>query len=376
MATTVDWITGEISIPKADLLLIQAGPPEIRQLDTDAFRLELKDLEDDVAGGRPWTRTHNHNLPVTISGVTYARTFEIIAPYFVTFEDGQYRVSLVGSNNNIPDVATVNQVGLLSNNSAGLTFSEQINDQSFIGKVWIDTIDGSSGTQFPRGTPTDPVSNFADAHTIAVARKFKEFHVVGDITPTVHLTKHVLIGYGEQLGHVTLNGIVDTTDCLFDHLTVTGTMTGPSTFEHCVVDIVSGFSGTVHRSGLIGSLEIDPLSTDVVRLYQCYSDISGVGRPTIDLNGADCPVSVRDYSGGLTLSNLNQGNDASFDLASATLELDATCTSGTVVVRGVGTLIDNSGVGVTVIKDGFVDALDVMLARDHARGANVQTQAP
>ena len=38
---------------------------------------------------------------------------EIINGYTVTFQDGQYRVRFVGSNNNISDVANLNQVSLL-----------------------------------------------------------------------------------------------------------------------------------------------------------------------------------------------------------------------------------------------------------------------
>lgn len=118
MATTVNWLTGEIFILRADMPVIQASP-EIRELDTDAFFDDLKNLEASLYG-MPWPDTQRHSLSYIISGISYAQGIEIIPPYFVTFEDGQYRVNLVGSNNNIADVATANQVGILSNNSAGL----------------------------------------------------------------------------------------------------------------------------------------------------------------------------------------------------------------------------------------------------------------
>ena len=134
MATTVNWITGEITIPRADMPIVQASP-EVRSLDTTAFFDDLKDLEAS-AEGMPWPDTQRHNLSYTISGVQYAESLEIIAPYFVTFEDGQYRVSLSGTNNNIIDVATANQVGILGNNSAGLIF----NAQQSIGQADLDNI--------------------------------------------------------------------------------------------------------------------------------------------------------------------------------------------------------------------------------------------
>lgn len=120
MAVTVNWSTGLISIPKADLTLVSGT---LYELDTDAFRLELRALEASEPG-LPWPRTHDHNTTYTVAGVTYARKVEIINGYTVEFEDGQYSVRLVGSNNNIFDVENnvlvQNQVQIIANNSAGL----------------------------------------------------------------------------------------------------------------------------------------------------------------------------------------------------------------------------------------------------------------
>jgi len=118
MAISVNWITGEITVPKADTTLVQASP-EIRALDTEQFWLDLKDLEAAVEG-MPWPDTQENFPSYTIQGIVYAQAFRIINPYFVTFEDGQYAVTLDGTNNNILEVATQNQVRLSSSNSAGL----------------------------------------------------------------------------------------------------------------------------------------------------------------------------------------------------------------------------------------------------------------
>jgi len=50
MAITVNWPTGVISVPKADMTLVQSTPIEIRELNINTFRLRLKDLEDDAEG--------------------------------------------------------------------------------------------------------------------------------------------------------------------------------------------------------------------------------------------------------------------------------------------------------------------------------------
>lgn len=118
LVQSVNWVTGEITISRTDMPLIQASP-EVRELDTVALFDELKLLEASEEGA-PWPDTQRHNLQYVISGMTYAESVEIIPPYSITFEDGQYGVSLKGSNNNIIDVSNSNQVRILGNNSAGL----------------------------------------------------------------------------------------------------------------------------------------------------------------------------------------------------------------------------------------------------------------
>jgi len=46
MAITINWPTSVINVPRADLTLVQTTPTEIRNMDLNWFRLQLKDLED------------------------------------------------------------------------------------------------------------------------------------------------------------------------------------------------------------------------------------------------------------------------------------------------------------------------------------------
>jgi hypothetical protein len=116
MAISINWATKVVTIPQSDLTSLGGG---VYQLDVNSFRLALKELEDDEAG-IVWKDTHSHNSEVSLSGVTFARTFEMINSYTITFEDGQYTVKCVGANHNIGDVKNVNQVSLIIGNSAGL----------------------------------------------------------------------------------------------------------------------------------------------------------------------------------------------------------------------------------------------------------------
>lgn len=164
MAITIDYsgLAYIINVPQADLT--PTADPNVFNLDVDWFRLQLKDIEDGVVG-QIFPDTHIHNTEVTLGGVTFARVFEVIAPYTVTFEDGQYAVNLIGANNNIADKVNLNQVSVRSNNSAGLvnlnlasaiwdellaghltagTTGKALNDAGAAGNPWSTSVVGNT----------------------------------------------------------------------------------------------------------------------------------------------------------------------------------------------------------------------------------------
>jgi hypothetical protein len=124
MAPSIDWPTGVISIQQSDTSLLTLLSGTLYELDTDALRLALKDLEDSEEG-MLWPDTHRHNTIVTISGIAYARTVEIINNYSIQFlPDSQWSVLMDGAtNNNYHDVEAgilvQNQVQIIAQNSAG-----------------------------------------------------------------------------------------------------------------------------------------------------------------------------------------------------------------------------------------------------------------
>ena len=142
MAISVNWPTGVITVPQADLTFISGT---LYELDTDAFRLALKDLEDDVEG-QPWPDTHRHNTEVTVAGTTFARVIEIINGYSITFENGAYTVRLAGSNNNFFDVENgilnQNGVSIIAGNSAGLIVGAGADPADIADAVWDEVTSG------------------------------------------------------------------------------------------------------------------------------------------------------------------------------------------------------------------------------------------
>jgi len=354
MAITIDWGTRIISVPKADLLLVQSMPTEIRQLDLDAFRLELKSLEDDPAG-MPFPITHNHVAPITVGGVTLARVVEMLNGYTVTFEDGQYAVNLVGSNSNVGDVVNVNQVSIRSANSAGLTFSEQINDQSFIGAaVYVDVAEGQSGTSFPRGTPTSPVNNLTDALSIADIRSLQNVILTGFVTANgTHTLDFHNFDAGAGASNVILLSGASTVNSSFERLILVGAQAGLSRINNCILG-VDGLGGLTEVEGRI----VDSIVNTVAGITQytagagCLLDncaFIAPDSPQIEFNANGKGFGMRSCTGNILITNQTVSEELELNFAGARVEIASSCTAGTLNISGNATVVDNSGVGCTVV---------------------------
>lgn len=128
MALSVNWATGVITVPQADLTLVVGA---LYEHDTDAFWAEIKSIEASEEG-IVFDDIQDHNSTYSIAGVTYAQKVEIIAPYSVQYENtgGNYSVRLTGSNNNLFDVENgilvpTPGVTIIGQNSAGLIVTQE-----------------------------------------------------------------------------------------------------------------------------------------------------------------------------------------------------------------------------------------------------------
>ena len=365
MAISVNWVTGVITVPKADLTLVQSSPTEIRSLNLDAFRQELKTNEASEDGA-PYTDTHSHVAPISVGGVALARVVEILEPYTVTFEDGQYAVNLIGANSNVGDRVNVNQVSVRSANSAGLTYSKEVEDQSFTdSRVWLDTTAGQSGTVFPIGTPGTPVSNLPNAKAIISARTLpKRLQFRGTMnTSGESLEDFNVRGSGTPLSEIVFDGS-STSNLVVENCEISGTMNGAAVFEGCSFGNTTQFAGRAERCGMTGPITLTLVGSSFIEFIDCHSDIPGTGAPTLDFGSdTNTQVSIRDYTGGLIVTNMTDSNSvASIDCISGRITIDSSCTAGTILVGGLAVLNDNSGPGCAVIRRSLDPVLSEQLA--------------
>lgn len=362
MAISIDWGTSVINVPKADLTLIQEVPTEIRELNLNWFRLQLKDLEDSD-DGMPFQKTHNHNTEVNLGGLTFARVIEILIPYTVTFEDGQYAVNLVGANSNVGDRVNVNQVSVRSSNSAGLISTPLMEFSSFEGGVWWDpeNVTGVAGygTLFPLGTRLKPTRNLTDVKTIADYRGFNVIYVMGDVTinTTLDFTRFIFEGQTHVNNIASISAGVNVLNTVFRDLTISGTLDGGNEVTRCTINDLDYVNGHIHDCGLEGAINLAGGSDSI--LADC-STLDPYNPPVIDMGGSGQNLIMPNYVGLLTVKNLSGNNFIGIGLNAGTIILENTIISGTVQVIGIGKLQDENGDeiptgtwngGVTIIND-------------------------
>jgi len=363
MAITIDWITKIISVPKADMTLIQSVPTEIRELALNSFRVSLKDIEDNV-DGMPNVDTHRHNTEVLLSGITYARVLEIINGYTVTFEDDQYAVNLTGANSNVGDVVNVNQVSVRSQNSAGLISSSAIEYASFNGGVTIDVNSTIIGTVYPAGTPNNPVNNIADATLIANVRGLDKMYFISDWTfpNTTNISGFELYGQGLQKTTLTFeSGSILANVEVFD-TTITGLETGIVGFTNCkIIDLgsvglaPSSIDVLISHCFIEGDITIPSNYSGTLTAVDSWAipDVNG-NPPKLDMGGAAMGLQMNNLSGFICIDNCTVStNEVEIFLNSGGVEIGATTTAGNFTLTGTGSL-NNLGTGIRLDAKGLV----------------------
>lgn len=347
MAITIDWSTFVINVPKADTVLVQSYPAEIRQLDLDEFRLILKDIEDSEEG-MSFTKTHTHNTEVSLGGLTYARIIEILDPYTITFEDGPWAVNLIGANSNVGDKVNFNQVSVRTNNAAGLISSPLIEFASYGNSITIDEVNGTDSAIFPFGTPASPCKTLLNARDIAIARGFKTINVIGDLTfafvPAGVLVDYIFIGNGRRSSTLTISN-VEFTNCYFKNCTLQGTFSNSSYVDatDCTIKNLYNITLHAHDCDLSGVIELNELTNNICSFVSCYDGVPGSSTPIIQVN--DCAaLNIWQYSGGISVTNVTtSGAQILIDLNSGRLFVDSSDTEGDIIVSGVGKVYGTTG---------------------------------
>mgnify|MGYP003646437625 CR=1 FL=1 len=347
MAYTVDWDTKVISIPQSDLVSLGNG---VYKLDLEGCHQELRRLEWEFSEGLSRLQILDYIPPLEAGGVIYARFVLLTNGYTVTFEDGQYAVNLVGANTNIHDNTNVNQVSIRPTNSAGLQDLSTLLSSAYGGKVVIDSIKGQAGTAIPIGTLSTPCSNVTDAVTIAHREGIDTLQFIGQYNIVENAESLILRGTNAVLTELTIADQANVLNCQIVDAKVSGVLDGGTLMERCSTNGLNYVNGILFNV----ALNIEPITlggTKQAMFLDCYSSVSGVGTPIIDLGGTGQSLAMRQYVGGVRIKNRTGTDPVSIDMASGHVIIDATCTGDPITIRGSYKLTVEAG-ATTPIVDG------------------------
>jgi hypothetical protein len=218
---------------------------------------------------------------------------------------------------------------------------EAIQYSSYQNAVWIDTTTSNSGTSYPSGTREYPVNNIPDALTIAGNRGFDTLQIIGDITFTSghDLSDMIVCGQGMYKSNITINAAANVLNTMFRDAEVDGTLDGGNRLHDCVVGSLTYVNGQIRQCILNGdTMTLGGNAT----LLDCWSGVPGIATPTIDMGGSGHTLGIRGYSGGIKITNKSGSDSVSIDMISGQCVLDSTVSAGTIVIRGVCVLTNNS----------------------------------
>ena len=252
--------------------------------------------------------------------------------------------------------------------ASGLTSATLYMDQAYVtysvisqstgyanGAVWINTVSGQSGTvSFVNGTADNPVDTISDAVTIASNLNLTQFEISNNSTITFAATHNsqVFVGHGYILnlggqnlddcyilGATDVNGVATITsnEIHWDECEIVNCTLAQSHFKRC------GFGGTVILS-----------SAANYTFQHCFSQIAGGGAPIFDFGASvsSTELNFREYSGGVEIHNMGVLSSDTMSLeGQGQLIIDSSCVGGSIVIRGMFKVTDNSGGAVTITYD-------------------------
>lgn len=230
------------------------------------------------------------------------------------------------------------------------------------GAVWVDTVNGESGTTGTIGTISRPVDNIADAKTIAGNYNLTHFHLLANssITLASSFDNYEFRGtnYTVALGGQSVSGT------LFQNAVITGNDDGtnavPTIYENCKMGTNTLGLHRLEECGLSATITLTEAGT--FDWIMCHSRVAGTSTPAVDVGSAIATtnLNLRHYSGGIELQQFGQVATDNMSLEGfGQLVLNANCAGGTVAIRGNFTVTDNAGGAVTLSDDARYDTTQI-----------------
>jgi len=245
-----------------------------------------------------------------------------------------------------------------SSSSATLQELSAIQFSSFNGGVTIDVTNGVAGTIYPIGTLQAPVNNLTDAQTRAVPRGFTKLYIKGDLTigATDDISNYEIIGSGASFTAakttIVLTAGCTTANTTYRYLAISGQQNGESNYYECIINELTNTHCLYKDCGLIGPLTKNNAAWTVNHSSDYVNCRSNSHWFVLDCNASPIAQVFTNLSGKIKVINhSNASAHTAIKLAAGEVWVDSSCTAGSIVISGVGTLTNDS------TQDGVVDSV-------------------
>ena len=265
-------------------------------------------------------------------------------------------INEAGDSNISPIYTTAyTQVILTSSSSATLQDLDAIQYSSYQNAVWVDVVNGDSGTAYPAGTREHPVDNIPDAVIIANEKGFDTLQIIGDLTLGAgdNVESKAIIGQNCLQATLTIGDSAQTQNCEIKECVVTGILDGGNLLNNCCIETLKYVNGMILDSRLKGTITLG--GNETASLYNCSSAIPGILVSIIDCGDSGQALNIKNYAGSLKIINKHGTDNITIDMSSGYVELDSTVDNGNIKVRGVGQIADNSTGSAVVDTCGLVE---------------------
>ena len=225
-------------------------------------------------------------------------------------------------------------------------------------RIWLDSIDGTTGTtDYEHGTILNKLNNTADADTIEASLNI---HGRG-VSPGSSFTLTVDTENQDWKGvnYTVVFDTVSISDSLFSNASISGICTGanPPAFKRCIVGNLTVPPCRFHDACEMEGILILPVGE--VHIHNA----SGEDTYVLDFGTttADTTVHMTDFAGNVIVRNLGQnGTDILNITGHGKMVFEASCVGGTVNWDGHFTETNN-GAGITFNRDDISTNVDFLL---------------
>jgi len=281
----------------------------------------------------------NHTRIVITSG-TGAEQERIVSDYV-----GSTRTATI-----TPDWAITPDVTSAFEILFGVAHAETVGGGYEGGQVWVDTVSGVAGTGlYVNGTIDNPVSNIADARTIADNLGLRMVHMLpgSSIILAQSFDNFEFRGAGFE---VALGGQSVSGTRFFNAADITGIATGANRvfFQDCVINGATLPLFFARGCRIVGTMILSDAADYFFDL--CFGGAAGSTLAIIDFGAAvgDTTVHMTHSANGFEFQNMGQaGTDILIMDGLGQVTFNANCIGGTATFIGVFNLINNGSVAIT-----------------------------